>query len=140
MKKKSFITPKDKKDWFEFTTQPVKLYDKDSSFEKNNINEETRKLDLHGYTLDQANYEVRKFIEKSFQDRVRKLIIITGKGLRSKVDNDPYRSKKMNILKNSVPEYIQNNEDLLNIIKKTEETPIKDGGEGAIFIYLKNKF
>ena len=137
MKKKSFITPKDKKDWFEFTTQPVKLYDKDSSFEKNNINEETRKLDLHGYTLDQANYEVRKFIEKSFQDRVRKLIIITGKGLRSKVDNDPYRSKKMNILKNSVPEYIKNNIELNNKVFKISKADLKDGGEGALYIFLK---
>ena len=138
MKKKSFLTSKDKKDWLNFIKQPKNLHDKDSVVEKNNINKEIRKLDLHGQTLNQANLAVKKFIEQSFQDKVRKLIIITGKGLRSKVDNDPYRSKKMNILKYSIPEYIKNNIELNNKISTISEANLKDGGEGAFYIFLKS--
>ena len=138
MKKKSFLTSKDKKDWLDFIKQPKNLHDKDSVVEKNNINKEIRKLDLHGQTLNQANLAVKKFIEQSFQDKVRKLIIITGKGLRSKVDNDPYRSKKMNILKYSIPEYIKNNIELNNKISTISEANLKDGGEGAFYIFLKS--
>ena len=138
VKKKSFLTSKDKKDWLNFIKQPKNLHDKDSVVEKNNINKEIRKLDLHGQTLDQANLAVKKFIEQSFQDKVGKLIIITGKGLRSKVDNDPYRSKKMNILKYSIPEYIKNNIELNNKISTISEANLKDGGEGAFYIFLKS--
>ena len=138
MKKKSFSTSKDKKDWLDFIKQPKNLHDKDSVVEKNNINKEIRKLDLHGQTLNQANLAVKKFIEQSFQDKVRKLIIITGKGLRSKVDNDPYRSKKMNILKYSIPEYIKNNIELNNKISTISEANLKDGGKGAFYIFLKS--
>jgi len=138
VKKKPFLTPKDKKDWIEFTKQPINLTDKDYIIEKKNIIKEIRKLDLHGYTLDQANKEVRKFIEESFQDRIRKIIVITGKGLRSKVENDPYRSKKMNILKHSIPEYIKNNIELNNKISKISKADLKDGGEGALYIFLKS--
>lgn len=138
MKKKSFLTSKDKKDWLNFIKQPKNLHDKDSFVEKNNIKKEIRKLDLHGQTLDQANLAVKKFIEQSFQDKVGKLIIITGKGLRSKVDNDPYRSKKMNILKYSIPEYIKNNIELNNKISTISEANLKDGGEGAFYIFLKS--
>jgi DNA-nicking Smr family endonuclease len=138
VKKKSFLTSKDKKDWLNFIKQPKNLHDKDSFVEKNNIKKEIRKLDLHGQTLDQANLAVKKFIEQSFQDKVGKLIIITGKGLRSKVDNDPYRSKKMNILKYSIPEYIKNNIELNNKISTISEANLKDGGEGAFYIFLKS--
>ena len=136
MKKKSFLTPDDKKEWIKFTKQPVNVYDKDSSFIiKNN---KIRKLDLHGCTLSEANQLVKKFIEKSFKDDVKQLIVVTGKGLRSKVEKDPYRSEKMNILKNSVPEYIKNNTELKNKISKISQASLKDGGEGAIYIFLKS--
>ena len=138
MKKKTFLSPKDKKDWLEFTKQPINLTDKDYIVEKQNIIGETKKLDLHGFTLDQANKKVREFITESFQDGIRKIVVITGKGLRSKVENDPYRSKKMNILKNSIPEYIKNNIDLNNKISKISKADLKDGGEGALYIFLKN--
>ena len=138
VKKKTFLSPKDKKDWLEFTKQPINLTDKDYIVEKQNIIGETKKLDLHGFTLDQANKKVREFITESFQDGIRKIVVITGKGLRSKVENDPYRSKKMNILKNSIPEYIKNNIDLNNKISKISKADLKDGGEGALYIFLKN--
>ena len=141
MKKKFPATAQDKKDWFAFTQKKGKIYNKESELTDNDINKnKITKLDLHGESIDEANKKVKEFIIKSFDLGYRKIKIITGKGSRSNAYNNVYRSKKMSILKNSVPEYIQNNEDLLNIIKKTEETPIKDGGEGAIFIYLKNKF
>ena len=141
MKKKFSATTQDKKDWFNFTQKKNKIYNKESEFISNNIaKSKITKLDLHGESIDQANKKVKEFIIKSFDLGYKKIQIITGKGLRSKAYNNVYRSEKMSILKNSVPEYIQNNDDLLNKIKKIENTPVKDGGEGAIFIYLKNKF
>ena len=141
MKKKFSATTQDKKDWFNFTQKKNKIYNKESEFISNDIaKSKITKLDLHGESIDQANKKVKEFIIKSFDLGYKKIQIITGKGLRSKAYNNVYRSEKMSILKNSVPEYIQNNDDLLNKIKKIENTPVKDGGEGAIFIYLKNKF
>ena len=141
MKKKFSATTQDKKDWFNFTQKKNKIYNKESEFVSNDIvKSKIIKLDLHGESIDQANKKVKEFIIKSFDLGYKKIQIITGKGLRSKAYNNVYRSEKMSILKNSVPEYIQNNDDLLNKIKKIENTPVKDGGEGAIFIYLKNKF
>ena len=96
------------------------------------------KLDLHGFSLSEANKEVKKFIIKSFQDGYKKLLIITGKGLKSKSHNNPYLSEKLNVLKYSVPEYITNNENLINKISKISKASLKDGGEGAIYIFLKN--
>ena len=141
MKKKISATTQDKKDWFNFTQKKEKVYNKESELADNDIiKSKINKLDLHGESIDQANKKVKEFIIKSYDLGYKKIQIITGKGLRSKAYNNVYRSEKMSILKNSVPEYIQNNDDLLNMVKKIENTPIKDGGEGAIFIYLKNKF
>ena len=141
MKKKISATVQDKKDWFDFTQQKGKVYNKESELTDRDINKsKITKLDLHGDSIDKANKKVKEFIIKSFDLGYKKIQIITGKGLRSKAYNNVYRSERMSILKNSVPEYIQNDQDLLNIIKKIEKAPTKDGGEGAIFIYLKNKF
>ena len=140
MKKKFFATNQDKKDWLTFTQKKEKIPNKESEFISEDINRnKINKLDLHGESIDEANKKVEKFITTSFESGYKKIQIITGKGLRSKAYDDIYRSKKMSILKNSVPEYIQNNEDLLNKIKKIENSPIKDGGDGAVYIYLKNK-
>ena len=140
MKKKFFATNQDKKDWLTFTQKKEKIPNKESEFISEDINKnKINKLDLHGESIDEANKKVEKFITTSFESGYKKIQIITGKGLRSKAHDDIYRSKKMSILKNSVPEYIQNNEDLLNKIKKIENSPIKDGGDGAMYIYLKNK-
>ena len=135
MKKNFFLSLEDKIEWTKFTKQPLNVYDKDSSFLKKN--KRIRKLDLHGYGLSEANELAKKFIEKSFTDGIQQLIVITGKGLRSKINKDPYRSKKMNILKNSIPEYIKNNIELKNKISKISQASLKDGGAGAIYIFLK---
>ena len=131
------ISDKDKKDWQRFISNKEKLYDKDL---KNILkkNTKSRSLDLHGYTLDDANKLVEKFINKSHQEKINKLIIVTGKGLHSQTENDPYVSKNLSILKYSVPEFIRNNESLMKKILEIKDAEIKDGGSGAFYIYLKN--
>ena len=138
VKKKYFATSKDKKDWLDFTHRLENVYDKEATYEHQNkkINE-IRKLDLHGFSLIEANKITKKFINKSHEDGYKKLLIVTGKGLRSKIFNDPYRSEKMNVLKNSVPEYIKNDENLFNKISKISTADLEDGGEGAIYVFLK---
>ena len=138
MKKKYSVTDKDKKDWSAFTKRLEDVYDKEANLLVSNSRaDRIRRLDLHGYSLDQANKTVKKFILESFEDKYKKLLIITGKGTRSKVSDNPYLSDKLNILRNSVPEYIKNDESLYEKIKKISEADIKDGGKGAFYIYLK---
>ena len=138
MKKKYPVTSKDKKDWITFTKRSEKIYNKDDAFVKQNtIISKTKRLDLHGLSLNQANKIVKKFIIESFEYGYKKLLIITGKGLRSKVHQNPYLSEQMNVLKHSVPEFIKNDEDLFEKIKRISIADLKDGGEGAFYIFLK---
>ena len=138
--KKNQLTSKDKKDWTSFTKNLENIHDKDNNIGKKNIKKDRiRKLDLHGLSLDQANKNVKEFIIQSFENGYKKLLVITGKGLRSQVHKNPYLSENMNILRNSVPEFINNNEDLLNKINKITEANPKDGGRGAFYIFLRNK-
>ena len=131
------ISDKDKKDWQRFISNKEKLYDKDlNNILKKNI--KSSSLDLHGYTLDEANKLVEKFINKSHQEKINKLIIVTGKGLHSQTEKDPYVSKNLSILKYSVPEFIKNNESLMKKILEIKDAEIKDGGSGAFYIYLKS--
>ena len=118
MKKKYTVSKKDKKDWNAFIKQKKRVYDKDINLSDNSLaTNEVRKLDLHGFSLNDANTEAKKFIIKSYNSGYKKLIIITGKGSRSKTSDNPYVSRQMGILKNSIPEYISNDADLSNIIK-----------------------
>ncbi len=140
MKKKYSASFKDKKDWADFTKQMSNISVKESDYlEENQQKIKVRKLDLHGYSLDDANKVIKKFIIESFNKRYNKLLIVTGKGLRSKSYDNPYISKNLSVLKNSVPEYIKNDENLNSIINKITQADQKDGGEGAINIFLKNK-
>ena len=140
MKKKYPVTPKDKKDWIAFTKRLENIYDKDIDFIKQNTTvNKIRRLDLHGLSLDQANKIVKKFIIESFEDGYKKLLIITGKGSRSKIYKNPYRSEQMNSLKYSVPEFIKNKGDLFEKINKISTADLKDGGEGAFYIFLRKK-
>ena len=139
MKKKHFVTPKDKKDWDVFTKQMGDISPKESDLLKENIEiNKVKKLDLHGSPLIEANKIVKKFIIESFNNGYKKLLVVTGKGLRSKFYNNPYVSKKLNVLRYSVPEFIKNDENLNNKISRIAQADIKDGGEGAIYIFLKN--
>ena len=132
----SKISEKDKKTWEEFLSNDQKLPDKDN-FQSKIKSKKTRSLDLHGKTLDEANQIIENFIRKSYEDKVHKLIIVTGKGLHSSNEKDPYVSKDLGILKYSVPEFITNNKDLMSKINEITDAKIEDGGGGAFYIYLK---
>ena len=132
------ISEKDKKTWEEFLSNNQKLPDKDN-IQNKKIIKKTRSLDLHGENLDQANSIIENFIKKSYEDRIQKLIIVTGKGLHSNNDKDPYVSKNFGILKYSIPEFVRNNGDLMKIISNISEASVKDGGTGAFYIFLKKR-
>ena len=140
MKKKYPATPNDKRDWIAFTKRLENIYDKDADLIKQNTTvNKIRRLDLHGLSLNQANKIVKKFIIKSFEDGYKKLLVITGKGLRSKAYKNPYLSERMNVLKHSVPEFIRNDEDLFDKISRMSKANPKDGGEGAFYIFLNQQ-
>ena len=130
------ISDKDKKDWENFLSKKEKLQNKDITFSKNK-NLKTKSIDLHGYTLDEANKAIEEFIYKSYEEKVNKLIVITGKGLHSDNEKNPYISKKLSILKHSVPEFILQNKNLMKIINEIKDAKIEDGGSGAFYIYLR---
>ena len=134
----SNISDKDKKDWKNFLEKNEKLPNKDLEKKEDKLYI-TKLLDLHGFTLDDANKKVESFITDSFHQKVSKVIIVTGKGLHSQNDKDPYISKKFGILKNSVPDYIKNNPSLMTKIKSITNAEIEDGGSGAFYVFLKKK-
>jgi len=132
------ISEKDKKDWENFLSNKEKLPNKDNKFQKKIIIK-TRSIDLHGYTLQQANKSIEEFIKKSHEEKINKLIVVTGKGLHSQNEKDPYVSKDLSILKYSVPEFISKNKSLMNIIYEIKDAKIEDGGAGAFYIFLKKR-
>jgi DNA-nicking Smr family endonuclease len=132
------ISDKDKKDWERFISSKEKVKDKDSiSNLKNSQN--SKYIDLHGYTLEEANKKIEKLIIESYLEKIKKIIVVTGKGLHSQNEKNPYVSKDLSILKYSIPEFIKNNPSLIKLINKIEEATIEDGGGGAFYIYLKKK-
>ena len=139
-KKTKKLTPeRDKEDWEKFLNSKDKIPNKDFVHKKNIRYEKIRKIDLHGFTIEEANMTIEQFIESCFDESVTKIIVITGKGLRSKNVENPYLSKDLSILKYSVPEFIESNKDLLKVIIEITDARIEDGGGGAFYIYLKNK-
>ena len=132
------ISDKDNKDWEKFITSEEKVIDKDS---KSNLKtrQKSKYIDLHGYTLDEANKKIEKLIIESYLEKTKKIIVVTGKGLHSQNEKNPYASKDLSILKYSVPEFIKRNPDLVKLINNIEEASIEDGGSGAFYIYLKKK-
>ena len=138
--KKKYVTPsKDKKDWMDFTKQIGDISPKEADLvQENTVINKVPKLDLHGFSLNEANKVVKKFIIKCFNDGYKRLLIITGKGLRSKSYDNPYVSEKLSVLKYSVPEFIKNDENLNNKISRISKADFNNGGDGAIYIFLKN--
>ena len=134
----SRISDKDKKDWQNFLSNEDPLPNKDNNLKINKINK-IKSIDLHGYSLVEANETISDFIEKAYIEGFNKLIIVTGKGLHSENEKDPYVSKDLGILKYSVPEFIKGNQDLMKKIVEIKNANIQDGGEGAFYIYLKKK-
>tara|TARA_Y100001970_G_scaffold248207_1_gene317561 strand:- start:1116 stop:1541 length:426 start_codon:yes stop_codon:yes gene_type:complete len=141
VKKKKFLTDKDKADWLNFTKNLGSIENKDRDLKNPyEVTKKIKQLDLHGCSLSEANNKVKNFINKSYEENIRKLLIVTGKGLRSKAPKDPYRSKDMSILKNSVPYFIKNDNEISRKIIKISKAEQEDGGDGALYILLKNKF
>ena len=130
------ISEKDKKAWENFISGDEKLPNKDYKFQKK-TSVKIKSIDLHGYTLEEANKSIENFIIKSYQDGINKLIVVTGKGIHSQNEKDPYVSKNLSILKYSVPEFISNNKSLMKIIYEMQDAKIEDGGGGAFYIFLK---
>ena len=134
------ITDKDKLDWEKFLKDKEKIPNKDFVIKKNIRHEKIKKIDLHGYTIEEANRTIEQFIENCFNESVTKIIVITGKGLRSKSINNPYLSKDLSILKYSVPEFIETSKSLAKMIIEITDAKVEDGGSGAFYVFLKNKF
>ena len=130
------ISDKDKSDWENFLSKNDKLIDKDN-FNNKKVKGKIKSLDLHGFTLEEANKKIEKFIRDSYEKKISKLIVVTGKGLHSDNDKDPYISKELGILKHSVPNFIRNNSELMSMIYDIKDANIQDGGSGAFYIFLK---
>ena len=130
------ISEKDKKDWESFTLSDEKLPNKDFKLSKEK-SFKIKSIDLHGYSLEAANNTIQEFIYQSFREKINKLIVVTGKGLHSQNEKDPYVSKDLSISKHSIPEFIKNNNNLMNIINEIKDANIEDGGSGAFYIFLK---
>ena len=138
-KKTIEISDRDQEDWQNFLKNKEKIPNKDLVNKKNIRIGKIKKIDLHGYTIEEANKAVEQFIKNFFDENVTKIIVITGKGLRSKNVENPYLSKDLSILKYSVPEFIESNLNLMKMIIEITDAKIEDGGGGAFYIYLKNK-
>ena len=140
----SKISDKDKKDWKNFISSKDEISNKDLKITKDKIKKKIiKKIDLHGFSLENANKVIEEFIKQSFEEGVDKIIVITGKGLRSNIEKNPYASKDLSLLKYSIPDFLQTDNDLKSIIKNISKAEIEDGGEGAFYVYLKkleNKF
>ena len=137
MKKK--ISLKDKKDWLKFVESKERVHDKESNFTKSYNETKKETIDLHGYSLIDANLKIKNFINNSYEKNIKEITIITGKGTRSKIEGNPYLSKDLSILKHSVPSFITSQVDLMSKIKNINLKDIEDSSKGSFTIYLKNK-
>ena len=132
------ITPEDIKEWKKFTSSKETAENKDYYLDQKKTSKpKIKKIDLHGLSLNEANKKIEMLVNKCFAEGVEKMIIITGKGTRSKIVNNPYVSRDLSILKNSVPNYINTNSKIKNKIVSISKAEIKDGGDGAFYIFLK---
>ena len=134
----SEISDKDKKDWENFLSKEDRLPNKDLKQTKK-ISPSSTICDLHGYSLDTANERIRELINHAYNTGIKKILIITGKGLHSDNEKNPYISKDLGILKNSVPNYIKSNLELMKLVQEIREADVNDGGSGAFYIFLKKK-
>ena len=131
------LSDKDKKDWQNFLNSSERLQNKEI-VQSNNTRISERSIDLHGYTLEEANIKILEFIEDCYKNRVKKINVITGKGMRSKNLYDPYQSTELSILKHSVPDYIKNNPQLMKIIIRIDFESVNSPSKGSFEIFLKS--
>ena len=144
MKKKQNIKPteEDLKDWQSFIENINSIEDKDAPLdnliiEKNNDRLFDIRKDLHGLKMHEALDVVSNTINDAIERKVRKILFITGKGLHSNKEQDPYASRDLSLLRYAVPEHIENN--FSDHVIKIEQSPIKFGGTGSIVVLLKKK-
>lgn len=138
MKKKYSVPKKDKKEWDDFTKNMGNVNPKETDTQlPHSETDRIKKIDLHGLSLNDSNRMVKKFILENYNNGYKKLLIVTGKGMRSHSEDNPYLSEKLSVLKYAVPEFIKRDQDLSSKIVKISQANIKDGGEGAIYIFLK---
>ena len=133
------ISDKDKKDWKEFIDNNEKLDNKDKEIQKFQKNFKKKSIDLHGYTLENANKAINNFVNKCYLEGIRSIKVITGKGSRSKNKENPYLSTDLSILKYSVPNYIKNNSELMKKIKELDFDSVNNISQGTFDILLKKK-
>ncbi len=138
MNKHKDLSPEDKKNWEDYIKNPSDIFDKDKTNSVDNEKKSRFRFDLHGFTLDQANKKVKEIIFSCVEKKYKEVLLITGKGKHSKNDKDIYTSKDLGKLKYSVPEFINSDQELSSLIISIQDAKIKDGGEGAIIIKLKN--
>ena len=138
MTKHKNLSPEDKKNWEDYIKNPSDIFDKDKTNSVDNEKKSRFRFDLHGFTLDQANKKVKEIIFSCVEKKYKEVLLITGKGKHSKNDKDIYTSKDLGKLKYSVPEFINSDKELSSLIISIQDAKIKDGGEGAIIIKLKN--
>ena len=138
MSKKKDLSKEDKKTWETYIKNPSDLFDKEKNLFQDKKKKERFKYDLHGYSLDEANQKVKEIIVSCANENYREILLITGKGLHSTSDRDSYVSKEFSKLKYSVPDFIQNNNELKRLIVSISDADRVDGGEGAVLIKLKN--
>ena len=139
MTKKKNISQKDINTWKNYIKNPTDLTDKDNVKSQNDLNNSRYKYDLHGFTLIEANEKVKKIILSCVDKNYKEILLITGKGIHSNTEKDVYVSKDLSKLRYSVPEYINNNKELIKLVNEIKEASIEDGGSGAFYIYLKRK-
>ena len=132
------ITDKDKKDWLKFVKSNERLENKDFFNKKQSSIIKEKLIDLHGYSLEDANKKIYNFILSCYEQNISKITVITGKGSRSKNKENPYQSKNLSILKHSVPYFINSNQELLKVIKSLDEYEIDNSSKGSFVILLKN--
>ena len=135
---KNKISEKDKRDWENFITNKDKVENKDNLLKQNTSFKDHMEIDLHGYSLEEANIKIFKFINDCYEKNIKSINVITGKGLRSKNIKDPYSSSDLGMLKNSVPDFIKNNPDLMSKIKSINFDEVASKNKGNFNIYLKN--
>ena len=138
MTKHKDLSPEDKKDWEDFIKNPSDIFDKDKTNSLKTEKKSRFRFDLHGFKLDQANKKVKEIILSCVDKKYKEILLITGKGKHSTNDKDIYTSKDLGRLKYSVPEFITSDQELSSLIVSIQDAKIKDGGEGAIIIKLKN--
>ena len=138
MIKKKNLSQVDIKTWEEYVKNPKDIFDKDNSNKKNLQRKNRFTFDLHGFSLDDANKKVKELIILCSENKYKEILLITGKGIHSTNENDVYSSKDLSKLKFSVPEFIKSDLEISGLIFSINQAEVKDGGDGALIIKLKN--